>query len=546
MKIGLIIFLLNLSFIFSQSKGKDNHVEIDSENIKRHLSYLGSDLFEGRGTGTVGGNLAAKYLAQEFDRMSLIPLGDNNTFYQYIPMHANITSDESELKIYTEDREMELELFGDYLVITGSEQTLITVPIPMIFVGYGIFAPEFDYNDYQSLDVEGKIVVMLDGEPYSEDVDFFNGIYPTIYSFHESKMRTALSRGAAGSIIIPIESLDEKPDWERMKSDFLFEDISLAYSVSGNLGVLLNPYRAAFLFSDCKYSLSDIMELHREKKIESMPLKTELTFKGKFVRRDFVSSNIIGMIQGSDEELMDSYLIVSAHYDHLGIGPAVDGDSIYNGVLDNALGVSVLLELADKFSTMSVKPKRSLIFILLTGEEKGLLGSTYYTDHPKVPLYRTVANLNIDGVPVFDRFLSLVGIGAELSTLKDYLETTAEYYGLDLVDVPVEYIMTEAFNRSDQIAFAKAGIPSLLILEGIDYLNISQEDAVRMHIDYQENIYHSPFDDLKQTIDYEAVEQYTALLFHFCSEILNSDETPKWSSGSPFYQARLRSIAEKR
>ena len=189
-----------------------------------------------------------------------------------------------------------------------------------------------------------------------------------------------------------------------------------------------------------------------EKKILSFPLKTELTFRGEYTQRDFLSQNIAGMIEGSDEDLKDTYLIISAHYDHLGIGPDINGDSVYNGALDNAIGVSVLLELAKSFAEYLIYlPKRSIIFLALTGEEKGLLGSAYYTDNPLVPLYKTVANINIDGIAFFRDFKSVVGIGSEYSTLSTFLIETAQEFNMTVENVPPEFNAVEAFNQSDQV-----------------------------------------------------------------------------------------------
>jgi Zn-dependent M28 family amino/carboxypeptidase len=280
--------------------------------------------------------------------------------------------------------------------------------------------------------------------------------------------------------------------------------------------------------------------------MRSFDLKTKLSFKGEFKRRDFVASNVIGLIEGSDEELRDSYIIVSAHYDHLGIGEAVKGDSIYNGVFDNAAGTAAVLELAKVFASKSIRTKRSIIFLLLTGEEKGLLGSIYYTDHPIKPLYKTIANINIDGVASFDIFKSIVAVGSEYSTLKNNIEHSAEKMNLSIVPIPSQFVESESFNRSDQIAFANAGIPSVLVLDAPDYVNISKTDAIEKFIYYNQNVYHTPFDDLQQPINYDAVNQHLELLFDIIYSLANSESEPEWNSGAPFINARLRSKAEKK
>lgn len=545
-KIPLFCLFLYTSLSAQIYDRPDNNF-ISGDRIRKHLSYLGSDVFEGRGTGTTGGELAAKYLAQEFSKLDLIPLGANGTYYQYIPMHGSFPQKGSEFILYDDqNNEQLLKLSDDYILLNVGDQTFTPTPLPLIFAGYGIIAPEFDYNDYQSIDVEGKIAVIIEGEPLSNDLNYFDGANPTIYSLVESKKRFAISRGASGIIVIP--NLIDEPDynWEEIRRNFEFENVQLAYSVTTNLSVLLNPKIADKLFTDSPFSLEDVYQMHSQNRMISFPLRTRISFKGVFERRDFISSNIVGMIEGDDEELKNTYVVVSAHYDHLGIGPEVKGDSIYNGVFDNAIGTAVLLEIAHTIKTNSIGSKRSIIFLLLTGEEKGLLGSKYFIDHSPVPLYKTIANLNIDGIASFDRFKSIVGVGSEHSTLSVFLENTAKEMNLRVTEIPSIFKGGESFTNSDQMTFAIAGIPSILISEGLDYENISQEEGIKKFIEYSENYYHTPQDDLNLPINYDAVLQHTEFLLRFIINLANSDEEPRWHNDSPFINARLRSIAEKR
>jgi hypothetical protein len=507
------------------------------------MQVLASDVFEGRGTGTTGGDLAAKYIALEYSKYGLKTVGNETSYYQNIPMHGSFPLPNSDLKIYQGNEEFFFQLDKDYLLYKSGQQTFTPAPLQLVFVGYGIIAPEFDYNDYQSVNVEGKIVVFIDGEPNSDNNEFFNGELPTIYSSPVSKQRIAIARGAAGSILIPTEP---NFDWDEQVNNFAFEDVGLAYSASSNLSLLLNPANAEIIFMDSDYSFEKILQMKKENRILSYPLTTQLTFRGEYLQRDFISQNIAGMIKGSDEDLKDSYVIVTAHYDHLGIGPTVAGDSIYNGALDNAIGVSVMLDIAKTFSESNELPKRSIIFLALTGEEKGLLGSVYYTDNPLVPLYKTVANINIDGIAFFRNFKSVVGIGSEYSTLKDYLIQTAQNQNMIVEDVPKEFDAVEAFNQSDQLSFAMAGIPSMIVLEGLDNKDISRDSVLNSFINYIVNRYHSPIDDLAQNIDYLAAAEHMELLINLIFNIADAEETPVWNSGSPYINARLRSIAEKR
>ncbi len=539
--IRIIIILIYAQCLRAQSASNFSTV-----SIQRHLEFLGSDLFEGRGTGTTGGNLAAKYIALELEKLNLKPAGNNGTFYQYIPMHGNKILPGTKLTILVNGEQIDLEYGQDYYLFKSGEQTFIPNPLPLVFVGYGIFAPEFDYNDYQSVDITGKIAVMLEGEPESNDKDYFEGKAETIYSFAESKLRMAISRGAAGSIIIPQINNSEKFQNEKIRKGFGFEDVTLAYAVSSNLGLLIEPTKAELLFEGSGQSLNEILELHEQGKMKSFELAAKLSFRGEFKRRDFIASNVAGIIEGSDPDLKDEFIILSAHYDHLGVGPAVKGDSIYNGVQDNALGVSCLLELAAQLGKSASNLKRSLLFLFLTGEEKGLLGSTYYTDHPLVPLYKTAANINIDGLSIFDEVDSFIGIGSSFSTLQNKLKIAAAQNNLRIEELPEGLLLNQGFNKSDQIAFAKAGIPSVLIVEGTDYKNISYQEGLQKNIHYHKEIYHSPFDDLSLVINYNAVLQHLNLIKELTIIISNDADSPEWLKGSPYINARLRTIAEKR
>jgi Zn-dependent M28 family amino/carboxypeptidase len=280
--------------------------------------------------------------------------------------------------------------------------------------------------------------------------------------------------------------------------------------------------------------------------IRSFSLAGKILFKGEFQERDFFASNVIGLLKGINKRQYEKYIIISAHYDHLGIGPPVKGDSIYNGVIDNAAGVAAVLELARIFSSMTIKPLHSILFLFLTGEEKGLLGSTYYLDHPVVPLYKTIANINVDGLALFDTFQDVIGIGAEYSTLGEHLELVAENLNLQATPLPTEFLAFESFTRSDQVAFAKAGIPSLLIAEGLCYQNTSRTEGLQRMIEWMQHIYHSPFDDLNQPLNFQAARQHCQVIFAFCHPLADGAFYPDWKPGTPFITARLRSLAEKR
>lgn len=544
--ISLITILFNTSqFLLSQTT--DTPITVNKENIREHTYQLGSDRYQGRGTGTEGESEAAKYITNFLYEYGILPIGDRMSYYQNIPMHGSYPQKSSRFILQVNNSDQLLKLGEDYLLYKTGAETYIPNPIPLVFVGYGIIAPEFDYNDYLSVDVQGKVVVFLSGEPYSEDELFFKGTRPTIYSYPDAKQRIAISRGARGSIMIPVSEVGSRSYWEHWVKEFAFEHVTLAYTVSSHMSALINPAITNNIFSGSQYLFDDVLAMHNEGILSSFELRSRISFDGEFDERDFIGRNLIGMVEGRDNDLKDTYIILSAHYDHLGIGPEVKGDSIYNGVMDNALGVAALLEITRVFAELESKPKRSIIFLFLTGEEKGLLGSKYYIDHPSRPLYKTIANINIDGLAAFDEFKDIIGVGTELSSLENDLMNVAQSFGLEVSSIPEDYFYeSESISRSDQFSFMKAGIPSILLTEGLNYKNTTYQQGLDRLIQWTETVYHTPFDDLNQNLNFDAAQQHTRLIFKFSLLLANKTDPPQWNPGSPYINARLQSIAEKR
>ena len=536
--------LLCISLLWGQYLA-GQEIAIDKAAIQRHAEFLASDSLGGRATGSPGEQIAADYLAECFRQYNLEPVGDNGTFYQKIQLHGSTPSPQSELLLYKDNDTTHLNLNSDYLLFKYGAQTLVPQPVELVFVGYGIVAPEFDYNDYLTLDVHDKIVVYLAGEPYSSDPFYFAGTEPTIYAYPEAKERTAISRGARGSILLPNPNNSQYREWQHYVNSYAFEDITLAYAPMSHLSLIINPDKADILFQGSGVSLADIYTMDQENTIKSFPLQLKLSFKGQFTQRDFISHNVLAMLYGNDPEYKHSYIIVTAHYDHLGIGTPVLGDSIYNGFGDNALGCAGALELARMLAQTRVC-KRSVLFLMDTGEEKGLLGSTFYIDHPVVPLHQTIANINIDGLAMFDEFNDIVGVGYDLSDLDKILHDVAEKMDLRISPIPSQFLRSESFARSDQISFAKAGIPAILIMDGLNYKHLSLIQGLQMHLNWMSQTYHSPFDDKDQTLNYDATVQHCRVLYNVIVDLANASKEIHWKPGSPYINARLQTIAEKR
>jgi Zn-dependent M28 family amino/carboxypeptidase len=519
---------------------------VSEERILAHAARLGSDAMEGRGTGSPGEDSAAAYIAGELRRIGLRPMGDDGSFFQRVPMRGSVPLSESRLEAVCADTSALFTLGEDYLLYTLGEETLIPQPVPLVFAGYGIVAPEFDYSDYQEMDVEGRVVVFLEGEPPSDDPAYFGGAAPTIHSLPEIKQRAALARGALGSVMVPSTRAPEAATWEKRARNFAFEHVTLLTDIPRNMNLVLREEAARLLFRGVPYSLDEVLEMDRSGTIRSFPLRSRIRFQGAHRERGILASNVAGLLEGSDPLLGKSCLLLSAHYDHLGIGPAVDGDSIYNGIVDNALGCAGLLEIAEVLARGPVPTLRPILFLFTTGEEKGLLGARHYCSRPAVPLHRTIANINIQGLAILDVFDDVIGIGSEYSTLGGHLDAVAAELGLSVSRTSSVHLAREAFARSDQLAFAQAGIPALLITDGVRYRGYSEREGLRRFIEWEKERYHTPFDDMSQPMSGEAIVQHCRVVLAAAGALANTFTPPQWNEGSEYARARLRSIAEGR
>ncbi len=517
---------------------------VSAERLRAHVEALGADAMEGRGTGTAGERAAARYLAAQLAAMGVGGAGDDGGFLQMVPVHGSRPLPASDLTVVTPCETRSLALADDYFLFSGGFQTYIPHPAPLLFVGYGIVAPEFDYNDYQGLDVADAVVVFLAGEPPSADRAFFAGERATVYSAPETKQRIAMARGARGSILLGTPAEARWRDWEWVARQFAHEPLALAYGVPKHFAAVLHPRAAELLFCGARRTFAEVAELAASHSMTSFPLAASLRFHGVFAERDVLAANVVGKIEGSDARLRSTHLVLSAHYDHLGVGPPVDGDAIYNGVIDNAIGVAAVLEIAR--SLAGRPPPRSVILLLTTGEEHGLLGSSYYVDHPAAPLSATVANLNVDGVAFYDEFRDVIGVGAELSTLGRTLARVAAELGLTVSPVPALLGSLDPVLFSDQQAFIEAGVPAMLVSEGFDTVNRRREQALRHAIRWAQTVYHTPFDDLSQPLDFAAAAQHTRVLLALALALASDARPPEWLPGVRHAQARRLSQVEKR
>ncbi len=517
---------------------------VDADSLFPAIEFLGADELRGRAVGTPGAERAAEYLGQRLEALGLEPLGDEGTYFQRFPLHGATPTPESRLDLRDARGLRPLTLGEDYLLQTTGEGTFLPEWTPLVFGGYGIVAPEYDHDDYGSVDVRGKVVVVLAGEPWSADSNTFYGDRPTRHSLPEWKRRQALARGARGLVTIPSPREEPYVRWVDRQRTWAFENVVRLIDVPRFFHATVDEEAAAWILDGGSHSLADVRAMDRRGAMRSFDLDREMRFEGAFRERDFLSANVVGGLRGSDPLLRDEWVLVSAHYDHLGVGVPVRGDSLYNGVVDNAVGCAALLEIARVLSELEEAPRRSVAFLFTTAEEKGLLGARHWCEHPSFPLSATIANLNVDGLAIFDRFRTIVGVGAEMSTLDRHLEGVAASLGLEAKPVPRIFATEDSFWRSDQLAFARAGIPSIVVLEGLEFENLSHVEGVQSFIAWGQQRYHLPSDDLEQPIDRAACVQHVQVLTAMVGALADTLTPPQWRRFSPYANARLRALAE--
>ncbi len=506
-------------------------VRADPGNLRREVSILASDALRGRAPWDGGYRLAANHVEQVLRRLGLHPAGGG--FQHPVPLEVTRpVAGSCRLELRRFGREETFELGSHMLLLAGGEETWLGSWHPVVFAGYGIVAPEFDWNDFRGIDVEGAVVVAVAGEPPSSDDAFFGGAAPTVHAAPETKLRQAASRGAAGLLLVH-DPLGVEPglSWERLRRDLSRPLVALPYNTPRIFAAMVHRRVLGALATDALYDTGEIRSMLARNAVRPFRIPAEIRFRGRFVTRGIRSPNVVAILPGSDPVLARQVVVVSAHLDHLGVGEPVDGDPVYNGAVDNALGCAGVLELA-RLLAAGARPARTVLFLFTTGEEEGLLGSRSFLTDPPVPFGDLVANVNVDGLAFMERFRSVVVVGGALSTLGPTVARVARRLGYTVEDAPPELAMAESFARSDQWAFAEAGIPSVLVGEGLSWEHSSREAAVRRNLAWMARVHHTPFDDPDQPLDFEAAAAHVDLLAAVVRAIADAPERPRWNHGS--------------
>jgi Zn-dependent M28 family amino/carboxypeptidase len=511
---------------------------ITSAEIDGYLRFLSSDLLEGRAPGTRGGKLAAEYIASQLRSFGVEP-GVNGSYFQPVPIDVLTTQPSSVHASASGKATATLRPGQDVVLSAGSATPQSAAQGELVFVGYGAAAPEYRWDDFKGVDLKGKILLMLVNDPPAplSEPTLFGGIAMTYYGRWTYKYEEAERRGAAGALIVHRTDQAGYPFQVLVGSNstgqrLLPRDPKLPPPL-GVRGWITDSAAAALL----RQAGLDMAQLRAQAATRDFrPVATGITMDlglASTVART-TSENVVGVVRGRDAKLGRQYVALSAHWDHLGIGTPVNGDSIYNGAFDNASGVASVLAIAHA-ATAQPKPKRSLLFVFVTAEESGLLGSAYFAQSPTVPLSQIAANLNVDETNFRGRTRDLIALGENKSSLGPQLGALLREEGMHLT--PKEHPEAGHFYRSDHFSLAKAGVPALSIEEGLDFIGRPKEWGLQQVDDYDAHRYHQPSDEYRAEFDLSGAVQMTDLIYRFARRIADAPTLPTWNADAEFHRS---------
>jgi len=516
---------------------------IDPERIRAHVRFLADDLLEGRGTGQRGGDIAAEYIATQFALYGLKPAGDTGTYLQKVPMVGVTTLPESTFTIVSNSGQpMNLKLLDDYVTSNQTQQPQSDINTEIVYVGYGIEAPEYNWDDYKSTDVKGKVLLMLVNEPPSDDPRFFKGKALTYYGRWTYKYEEAARKGAVGVILIHKTDMASY-GWDVVRNSWSGEAAYLKAEgvpkLTAASWVQLEVARK--LAANAGMDLDKMMVDARSRDFRPIPLPARLEAHVVSGIRPFDSNNVIAMLPGSSARLKNEAVMYTAHYDHLGIAANQPGDKIYNGANDNATGCGILLEIARAYSAAGTKPARSMIFASVTGEEKGLLGSEYLGKHPPIPAGNISLDLNYDDVPPLGSPEETEVSGSERTDFYPVVQSTAKDFRLAIR--PDARPEAGHYYRSDHFSLARVGVPSFSINEGMKYKGHDTNWGMQQAEDYTAKRYHQPTDEYHPDMDFTGDAAMARFGFALGWKAASMPQSVSWEKGDEFEAARLKSQA---
>ncbi len=504
---------------------------IKPEWLAAHVRFLSDRLLEGRETATRGAELAARYVAAEFEQLGLTPLGPDQSFLLPVPLrHSEVVPEQTRLALTTTSGVQSLEPGTDYMLHPDQSRGRVDLTGSVVFVGWGITAPEAHYDDYRGMDVKGKFVAMLPGGPALLPPDERGH-----YGNFNVKEHNALARGAIGIItVLPGLTPDVQYKLGQLEGFAWVDPAGTPHSPFFETGAVirLTDRGTAKLLSAAGRSVADVVEAIVKGPL-SFPIEATMSLRAAFTTRPAESFNVAGVLEGSDPALKREYVVYSAHLDHIGIGRPLAGDSVYHGAIDNAGGTAAVMALARAFVGLP-RPKRSLLFLAVTGEEKGILGSDYFVHHPPVPLSAMVADVNLDNFVMKGPIRDLVAYGARYSTLDD--DVTAAFRRLGVLPSDDPLPAMTIFAKSDHYAFMRQGVPGVMLFPGATSgkPNPNEESAQRS---YFARVHHTPLDRVDQGIDWAAGVTYTEANLLIGYAVANQASRPSWRGRYFFHES---------
>ncbi len=512
-------------------------------SFEQHVARLASDEFQGRRPFTQGEKKTIDYLEEQFRALDLEP-GNGNSYLQEVPMVEITATVDSVMEIEGPEGSFTLRGFHDFVLNTERvEEAIVWDDEEIVFAGFGIVAPEYDWNDYEGLDVKDKIVLVLVNDPGfgGEDTTFFKGNTMTYYGRWTYKYEEAARQGARGCFVVhntvpagyPFAVLQNGWNSPHLYLDSRGKEKTFCEGI----GWITKP-TAERLFEAAGLDFNQETTQARRPGYKGQNLGLKASVSMDVSTRYDKSYNVVAKLTGGERP--EEYIVYTAHWDHLGIGkPDAEGDSIYNGALDNASGTAGLLELAKAFTTLKNKPARSIIFLAVTAEEQGLWGSAYYVENPIYPIDKTVANINMDGLNPYGKMQDVMIVGAGQSELEDYLRQAAKNLNRDvgIDDEPEKGF----YFRSDHFNFAKVGIPALYTKTGSNFEGQGTDRGLALKSTYTQKHYHQPSDEFDTTrMNFEGAIDDLKLLFQVGKRLAFEEAWPKWKAGSEFKAVRER------
>jgi Zn-dependent M28 family amino/carboxypeptidase len=513
---------------------------IDAHRIAEHVRFLANDLLEGRAPGTRGGDIAANYIATQFALYGLKPAGDNGSYLQrvdfvgvktlpsttasWVPAHGAATT---------------LKLTEDYVAGNQTQTDAADIDAPIVFVGYGIEAPEYQWDDFKGVDVKGKVVLVIVNEPPSKDPKFFNGDALTYYGRWTYKFEEAARKGAVGALIIHRTDLASY-GWDVVRNSWSAEQVALGNDKDPKLkaAAWIQLEVARKIMSAANLNLDEMMSAAGTRQFQAKELPVRFKAHIDSQVRKFESYNVLGILPGKEGGAQS--VVYSAHYDHLGIDPGLSGDNIYNGAVDNGTGCGILLEMAHAFATSAAKPPSPVLFAAVTAEEKGLLGSNYLGKHLPIPAGKIALDLNYDAILPLGTPQAVNVTGAERTTFYPTVEKTAAAFGFE--------IQADAepgaghYYRSDHFSLARAGVPAFSINLGVKFAGHTAEWGKAQHEEYTAKRYHRPSDEYLPTMDFTSNAAVAKFGFALGWQAMMAKATVNWQQGDEFEATRLHGI----